>query len=103
MKMTIGQLRTVIRRALLEAGGGSPVPPQPYIRNAMAPDINDREAIGRLEFGEPETDLPEHLREPELTPEECWGPVPPQKKDPGVYQDPYTSDFSPLPTPPIKR
>lgn len=103
MKITIGQLRSIIRNVLLETGGAGPVPPQPYTRNAMSPDINDREAIGRLEFGEPEIDLTDHLREPALTPEECWGPVPPQKKDPGVYQDPFTRDFSPLPTPPIKR
>jgi hypothetical protein len=104
MKITLGQLRSIIRHALLEAGGASPIPSQPYTRNAMSPDINHREQLGKLEFGEVEDELPEHLREPELTPEECWGPVPPNdENDPGVYQDPFVRSYSPLPTPGIKR
>ena len=103
MKITIGQLRRIIRNVILESGGGYSKPPQPYTRNAMSPDISNREALGRLEFGEPEDQIADHLTEPELTPEDCWGPVPPQKKDPGVFQDPFTRDFSPLPKPPIQR
>jgi hypothetical protein len=103
MKITIRQLRSIIRDCILEAGGASPIPPQPYTRNAMSPDISHREQLGKLQTGEPIEELPEHLREPELTPEECWGPVPPIAKDPGVYQDPFARHFSPLPTPGIKR
>jgi hypothetical protein len=104
MKITIGNLRRIIRNSLREAGGGQPRKKQPYIRNAMAPDIVDREALGRLETGDQEEDeLPPHLREPEVDAEDCWGPVPPTAEDPYVTQDPYVRFSSPLPTPQIKR
>ena len=103
MKITIGRLRGIIRQAILESGGGYSKPPQPFTGTSLSSDINNREALGRLEFGEPEEQIADHLMEPDLTPEDCWGPVPPQKKDPGVYQDPFSRDFSPLPKPPIQR
>jgi len=104
VKITIGQLRGIIRQVIRESGGGWASPPQPYTRDAMSPDINNREALGRLEFGTPEDyDLPPHLRDPQDDPEDCFGPVPPTNGEPYVSQDPFVRDFSPLPTPPIKR
>jgi hypothetical protein len=104
MKITIGNLRQIIRKSLSEAGGARPSRPQPYTRNAMAPDLADRVAIGRLETGEPEEEeLPPHLREPVVDFEDCYGPVPPIAGDPYVGQDPFARDYSPLPTPAIKR
>ena len=104
MKITIGQLRSIIRKTIIESGGGWASPPQPVINNPMSPDISYREALGKLQTGTPdEDDLPEHLRFPEEDEEDCWGPVPPTGKEPYVGQDPFTRDYSPLPTPQIKR
>jgi hypothetical protein len=104
MKITLGQLKSIIREVLRESGGGWASAPQPVARNAMSPDINNRQAIGRLEFGTPiDDDLPEHLRDPQEDPEDCFGPVPPTNGEPYVGQDPFVRDYSPLPTPPIRR
>lgn len=104
MRITVGQLRNIIRGVIRESGGGWPRKPQPYTRNAMSPDINDREAMGKLQFGTPEEDeLPPHLREPTEDPEDCYGPVPPTAEEPYVSQDPYVRYSSPLPTPGIRR
>jgi hypothetical protein len=103
MKITLGQLRAIIREVLRESGGGVSRPPQPYTRNALSPDINNREAIGRLQTGTPDEELTSHLVEPEVDPEDCWGPVPPTAEDPHVWQDPFVKWHSPLPTPSIKR
>lgn len=47
--------------------------------------------------------LPDHLLEPQVTPDECYGPVPPEAEDPYVGQDPFVRDWSVLPTPGIHR
>lgn len=101
--MKLGDLRRVVRIELHEAGGAARLG-KPDIRNAMAPTTADREAIGSLgdrqKVGDDDDmDLPPHLREPELTPEECFGPVPPTGNDPYAIQDPYVRGASPLPTP----
>lgn len=77
-----------------------------YIGNPLSPSTNDREALGYLADNPSDVDeegLPDHLEDPTVTPEECWGPVPPENGDPYVQQDPLARDTSPLPTPPIKR
>ena len=103
MKITLGELRKIIREILRESGGGWASPPQPYTRNALSPDINNREQLGRLQTGTPEIELSPHLRDPVEEPEDCWGPVPPVAEDPYVTQDPWVKYSSPLPTPSIKR
>lgn len=104
MRIRLGALRRIIR----EVGANGGFPGQPYGRNVISPDINAREQIGTL-AGEP-TDvmddpdkMPDHLREPNVDPLDCVGPVPPDAEPPGVYSDPLARDYSPLPTGNIKR
>lgn len=100
MRLRLGQLRSIIR----EAG----FPGQPVGRNVLSPDVNSREQLGTLAavpmdtVADPEG-LPDHLLEPTVTPEDCYGPVPPDSDDPGVYQDPFARDWAITPTPATKR
>lgn len=105
MKISLGNLRRVIRAALREGGGGTTLPKLPMIRNAMGPDFADREQLGRVSVkdADDEDELSPHLREPLHTEEECWGPVPPTQQNPYTIPDPYTQDYHVIPTPQIKR
>ena len=103
MKIKLGVLRRIIR----EAGVNGRFPKQPA-RNALSPDINSREAIDAMTSKGIDTiddwdDMPEHLREPMLTPEECFGPVPPSAEEPYVGQDPFARNTSVLPTSSIRK
>ena len=99
MRIYLGELRTYIRAVIAETGGGVAIKPQP---RGTAPNTSNRTAIGH--FGPPPPiELPEHLRDEEITPEECFGPVPPEEEEPGVHADPYVRDASVLPTPQIYR
>jgi len=76
-------------------------PGQP-IRNALSPDINTREQLGAISAKAIDTvddpdGLPDHLLEPNVTPEDCYGPVPPDAEEPGVHADPYSKDYAPQP------
>lgn len=105
MKITVRQLRGIIREVLTEAGGASPTPPRPNIRNAMAPSMADREQLGKISIDnldDPDQVAP-HLQEPEVDAEDCWGPVPPVAPNPYAMPDFYTKDFNVIPTPTIKR
>jgi len=107
VKIKLGALRRLIREALLSEWAGSP-PTKPmfdYVNNPLSPNLADREQLGSLANTDeaPEDDLPDHLREPELTPEECYGPVPPDAPDPYVQADPFVKSHSPIPTPGIRR
>lgn len=105
MRLTLRQLRRIIKECLVEAGGASPTPPRPNVRNAMAPSLTDREQLGRLSIrdkDDPEALAP-HLREPVEEPEDCWGPVPPIGQNPYAMPDPYAKDYHVIPTPQIKR
>jgi hypothetical protein len=78
------------------------------MRNALSPDINSREQLGAISAKAIDTvddldGLPDHLLEPDVTPEECYGPVPPDSEPPYVGQDPFARDTSPNPTGTIKR
>jgi hypothetical protein len=105
MRITVGNLRRIIKEVLEEAGGASPTPPRPNIRNAMEPSISDREQLGRISVRDKDDPdaLAPHLQEPEEDPEDCWGPVPPVAPNPYAMPDFYTKDFNVIPTPPIKR
>lgn len=111
MRITLRQLRQAIREALVREWAGAP-PTKPmfdYVNNPLAPDTSDREQLGYLADHPSDVDpndedeLPDHLRNPQVNPEDCWGPVPPKQGDPYVQQDPFARDTSPLPSPPIKR
>ena len=105
MRITVRQLRGIIREVLAEAGGAAPTPPRPNIRNAMAPSMADREQLGKISIDnldDPDQVAP-HLQEPEEDPEDCWGPVPPVAPNPYAMPDFYTKDFNVIPTQTIKR
>lgn len=105
MKDANSVLRSLIKEIILEiAPGWSSAPIAPFMRKDTELERSDREAIGKLTHGEPDEDaVAPHLREPELTPEECWGPVPPTAPGPGAYADPWASDYGPLPRPHVGR
>lgn len=103
MKIRIGDLRNIIREIIQEAGGGTTLPKNPHIRNAMAPDFADREQLGKIAKPRDPDEIAPHLVEPVYDFEDCYGPVPPQGKNPYALPDPYVKDSSPLPTPQIKR
>ena len=48
MKISMGNLRKIIRELISEAGGGTTLPKMPFIRNAMAPEFSDREQLGKI-------------------------------------------------------
>lgn len=94
MKIRLGTLRRIIR----EVSGRWPGAPLEHEQS----DINTREQLASLKDTPVDTqddadELPEHLREPELTPEECYGPVPPDQENPYVTQDPFATDIGAQP------
>lgn len=109
MKVRLGTLRQYIREVLtLEVGANGAWPGQPYGRNVNSPDINSREQLGSMSAKAIDTvsdpdGLPDHLAEPMVKPEDCYGPVPPDSEKPYVGQDPFTRDTSPNPSGNIKR
>jgi hypothetical protein len=109
VRLTLRQLRQVIREALVREWAGT-APTKPMfnaVNEPLSPSTNDREQLGCLADTPPDVDpndeLPSHLRDPVEEPEDCYGPVPPVQGDPYVQQDPFTRDTSPLPTSPIRR
>ena len=105
MKLTVGEIRQIVRSILRESGGGTTIPSRPMINNPMSPSMADREQIGRIsvkDIDDPEEISP-HLQEPVYDEEDCWGPVPPDAPNPYVLPDMFNKDYSVLPTPPIKR
>ena len=104
MRITIGELRRMIRASLREAAGGITVPRQPTTSNPMAPSMPDRERIGKNSIRQMDPDdVSPHLREPVYDEEDCWGPVPPTGANPYAMPDPYAKDYHVIPTPQIKR
>src|SRR5579885_129356 len=104
MRLTMGQLRKLLR----EVGANNSWPGQPYGRSVTSPDINSREQLGAISAKAIDTvadpdGLPDHLLEPQVDPEDCFGPVPPDAEPPYVGQDPFARDVSPNPTGTIKR
>lgn len=104
MKMTMRQLRRIIRECLAEAGGAVATKPRATETNPMSPSLPDREELGRNSIRDLDVDeVSPHLREPMYDPEDCWGPVPPVGDNPHVGPDPFTRDYHVIPTPQIKR
>lgn len=98
MKITIARVRQIVLEEILrEVGGGFASPPQPVGRSPNnGSDINSREALGKLEFGEPDDDITAHLRDEYVTVEDDYGPVPPVAPEPYLMQDPLVRDISPV-------
>ena len=105
MRIRLGTLRRIIRRSLMEAGGGTTMPPRQTMVDPMTNTMADREQLGRnsiRDLDDPDEVAP-HLREPVYDEEECFGPVPPDAPNPYAMPDPFTQDFNVIPTPQIKR
>jgi len=105
MKLTLGKLRSIIRKVIVEGAGGTTLPKTPMIRTATGLEFSDREQLGRVSTKDvdDEDDVVPHLREPVYQEEDCWGPVPPIQQNPYVLPDPYAKDYNVIPTPRIKR
>jgi len=109
VKVRLGTLRRYLQEALLaEVGANNSFPGQPYGRNVLSPDVNSREQLGAISAKAIDTvgddeGLPDHLREPTVSAEDCYGPVPPDAEKPYVTSDPFVKDASPNPTGAIKR
>ncbi len=95
MKIRLGTLRRLIREATGSAWPGKPVD------NVVSDEINSREALDTLRSVPPDTvadeeGLPDHLLDPNVDPEDCFGPVPPDRKNPNPYvgQDPFARDIT---------
>jgi hypothetical protein len=81
-------LREFIELYLIETGGA------PMNLRARFSVVNDKSGRGHLEpIKKNDVDSTEgiasHLIEPEVAPEDCFGPVPPTSEDPHVISDPY--------------
>jgi hypothetical protein len=109
VRIRLGILKAYLREVvILETGANSSWPGQPYGRNTLAPDVNSREQVGKLkstpiDLVDDPDHMPDHLLEPQVAPEDCYGPVPPDAEKPYVGQDPFARDVSPNPTGNIKR
>ena len=103
MRMRLGQLRRMLAEALLsEQGVDHNYPGRPAARNVLSPDVNNREQLGSISAKGIDTvndvdKMPDHLTEPAVDPEDCYGPVPPDAEPPYVGQDPFARDSAPSP------
>lgn len=103
MRMTMGRLRRMLVEALLsEEGANHSYPGQPQARNVLSPDVNNREQLGAISAKGLDTvddpdQMPDHLTQPTVDPEDCYGPVPPDAEPPYVGQDPFVRDSAPQP------
>ncbi len=97
MRMTLGELRSIIRAAMVTEKSNTRWL-MPDEAEAQKRSAANREQLGSLAGDSGDLVAP-HLTQPQESPEDCWGPVPPTEPDPYVGQDPFVRDSSPLPTP----
>ncbi len=103
IRITISELKRVIKRVLSEAGAGAASnKPMFSGTNQKSNDVINREQLGYLADQDTDTmnsegdeDLPSHLRYPEEDFEDDYGPVPPTESG-NMYtvQDPLTKDVN---------
>lgn len=103
MLITIAELKRIIRSSLVEWAGAPPSRMNPtVVLDPLAPSLIDREQLGSLADAEPMSrtqGISSHLLDPNVDIDDCFGPVPPGDNDARVNADPYTLDYSPLPSP----
>jgi hypothetical protein len=110
MKTTIRELRRLIRRSLIENGGGVNHKQVPYDGPNQPLGVTSREQLTFLnsqnldtinDAGE-DVELPTHLRDQNIdfeTDEDIFGPCPPNDENVAwCQQDPYVNMSSPIPT-----
>lgn len=105
MRLTVGNLRKIIKEVLSESGGGISRKSKPTIRNPLSPNVSSREQIGSLgNHGDNiNDDISNHLLGGNESFDDEYGPVPPNQESPRLSQDPFVRFSSPLPSSPIKR
>ena len=105
MRITLGELRSIIRRSITEIGGARSTRPSPVTLDPTAPGNVTRQQLSRISVRDmdPSDEIAPHLRDDYATFEQDFGPVPPDEPNPYVTLDPYVNDFNVLPTPQIKR
>jgi len=80
----------------VEGAGGKTNKPISVGKVSQTPATASREELEDLTAFDDADQLAPHLLEPQLSPEECWGPVPPNREnEPGVHADPWVRDIGP--------
>lgn len=104
-------LRNYIRSLIIEAYASNVDGPHVgsasvyHPRISISPHLAQRDEIPYLGKRRKKDDeeIAAHLMEPEVDMEDCYGPVPPDTEEPGVYSDPYTSDYHVIPKADYRR
>ena len=97
MKLTIGDLRKLVRASLVEAGGGIKTIRNPQLGDPMVALSKDLV----IDIDTEEDEITSHLRDDHESDQGINGQLFDYK--PIAVQDPYVRFSSPLPTPQIKR
>jgi hypothetical protein len=108
VRTTLRQLRRYILKELAGSSTSSGRFPGQPLKSVLSPDVNNREQLGAITAKAMDTvrdpeGMPDHLLDPTVTPEECYGPVPPDSEPVYVGQDPFVRDSSPNPSGAIHR
>jgi hypothetical protein len=92
-KLSESVLRHYIRCFLKEAYASNI--DGPHVSNVMSTHLAQRDEIPYLgkKRKKEEDEISAHLMEPEADMEDCYGPVPPTAEEPGVFIDPYTTNW----------
>jgi len=103
MMTDINKLKEYIRLVLFEAYYNNV--DGPHITNVISTHLMQRDEIPYLgkKRNKEEDEISAHLMEPEVDMEDCYGPVPPDAEEPGVYADPYTKGWPVIPKADWKR
>lgn len=106
MKLRIKELRSIIQECLIEWAAAPPTKPSfEDVNSPLSPktyDVNQYGQFAKIDSREnDDEDESPHLREPLLSKEDCYGPVPPVSKEPYASPDPTTKGWSIIPKPSI--
>jgi hypothetical protein len=95
------RLRMYVRNLILEAYASNV--DGPHLGNLMSPHLTQRDEIPYLgkKRNKEDEEIADHLMEPNVDMEDCYGPVPPTTEEPGVYTDPFSQDYHVIPNPAI--
>lgn len=93
----IDELRQYIRMLIREAYASNV--DGPHITNVISTHLAQRDEIPYLgkKRNKEDEEISAHLMEPEVDMEDCYGPVPPDAEEPGVFTDPYSQDWHVIP------
>jgi len=99
MKSNHSLLKLIIRKLIREAYASGIDGPHIDTTISMSNHLSQRDEIPYLgkKQNKDDEEIAAHLMDPEETPEDCYGPVPPNAEEPGVYSDPYTKGWPVIP------